>query len=136
MHRLCELSPVQTYSDAGFAFAGGEVRVAGPVLMLPDGVFAWPAAGVPEALSADDLAPALAAAPQIDFILLGTGAQQVLPAPGVRAACAEAGLGLEVMATGAACRTIALLLGEQRLFAAALVPAGRGAPDPGAPMAG
>ena len=124
MEKLCDITPVHAYSESGFAFAGGEVRVAGPALILPEGIFTWPVVSSPDALSPDDLAPALAAERSIDFILLGTGAQQVFPAPSLRAACAEAGLGLEVMATGPACRTLALLLSEERHFAAALLPAG------------
>lgn len=130
MHRICDITPVYAYSESGFAFWSGEVRHEGPALLLPDGVFAWPVSRGPDALTADDLAPAMAAAPGIDFIILGTGAQQVFPAPEVHAACAEAGLGLEVMATGPACRTLSLLLSEERQFAAALMPAGQGTQTP------
>lgn len=125
MEKLCDITPVHAYSESGFAFAGGEVRHTGAALILPDGVFAWPVSG-PDTLTPDDLAPAMSAAPDIDFILLGTGAAQVFPAPNVHAACVEAGLGLEVMATGPACRTLHVLLAEERQFAAALMPAGQG----------
>lgn len=135
MEKICDITPVHAYSESGFAFAGGDVRVAGPALILPDGVFAWPVTNPPDALSADDLAVAVAAAPAIDFVLLGTGAQQVFPAAEVRAACADAGVGLEVMATGPACRTLSLLLAEERLFAAALLPAGLPPEGPVAPEA-
>ena len=127
MEKLCDISPVYAYSESGFAFAAGEVRHVGAALILPEGVFTWPVDRPPEALIKDDLAPAIAAVPDIDFILLGTGARQVFPAPELHAACADAGLGLEVMATGPACRTLSLLLSEDRQFAAALMPAGRGA---------
>jgi len=131
LDKICDITPVHAYSESGFAFAGGEVRVTGPAMILPEGVFAWPVANTPDAICPDDLALAMAGAPDIDFILLGTGAQQVFPGPEVHAACAQAGLGLEVMATGPACRTLSLLLAEQRQFAAALMPAGTRA-DPGA----
>jgi len=124
MERLCDITPVHAYSEQGFAFAGGEVRVTGAAMILPGGVYTWPVSSAPDALSADDLAPAVAAARDIDFILLGTGAQQVFPAPSLHAACADVGIGLEMMATGPACRTLALLLSEERHFAAALLPAG------------
>jgi len=135
MEKICDITPVHAYSESGFVFAGGEVRMTGPALILPHGVFPWPITNPPEALSADDIAHAVAAAPAIDFILLGTGAQQVFPAPEVRAACADAGLGLEVMATGPACRILTLLLSEERLFAAALLPAGLPPEGPVAPEA-
>lgn len=135
MEKICDISPVHAYSASGFVFAGGEVRVTGPVLILPEGVFTWPVASAPDTLTPDDLAPAVAVAPAIDFILLGTGAAQVFPMQQLRAACAHAGLGLEVMATGPACRTLTLLLSEQRLFAAALLPAGRAPEGPVPPVA-
>jgi len=126
MEKLCDMTPVHAYSESGFSFAGGEVRHTGAVLIMPEGVYAWPAVEA-DALTPEDLEPAVAAAPRIDFILLGTGSKQVFPAPKIHAACAEAGLGLEVMATGPACRTLQVLLAEERQFAAALLPAGQGA---------
>jgi len=127
MHRICDITPIHAYSESGFALWGGEVRHDGPVLLLPEGVFSWPVSHGPDALTADDLAPAMAAAPGIDFIILGTGAHQIFPPADLHAACASAQLGLEVMATGPACRTLSLLFSEDRQFAAALMPAGRGA---------
>lgn len=124
MHRICDTAPVHAYSESGFTFRAGEVRCEGPALILPEGVFAWPVTRAVDAITSDDLRPAVAAAPDIDFIILGTGAQQVFPPVEVRDACKQAGLGLEVMATGPACRTLALLLSEERHFAAALLPAG------------
>jgi uncharacterized protein len=55
-------------------------------------------------------------------LLLGTGTKQVFPAPDVRRAFADAGVGLEAMTTGAACRTYNILLAEGRMVGAALIP--------------
>ena len=53
-----------------------------------------------------------------------TGARQVFPAPEVRRAFVEAGVALEPMDTGAACRTYNVLLGEGRPVGAALIAVG------------
>lgn len=57
-----------------------------------------------------------------DVVLLGTGARQVFPAPAFGARFLRAGIGFEVMDTGAACRTYNVLVSEQRNVAAILLP--------------
>ena len=44
-----------------------------------------------------------------------------MPPPEVSQAFVKAGVGLEIMDTGAACRTFNVLLGEERAVAAALL---------------
>lgn len=70
-------------------------------------------------LTAADLAPALALQPGI--LLLGSGPRQVFPAPDLLAQLYAAGIGFEVMDTGAACRTYNVLVAEGREVAAALI---------------
>ena len=70
-------------------------------------------------LTAADLEPALALAPQV--LLLGSGARQVFPPPELLARLYAARIGFEVMDTGAACRTYNVLVGEGRDVAAALI---------------
>jgi uncharacterized protein len=53
--------------------------------------------------------------------LLGTGARQIFPAPSYGAQFLRAGIGFEVMDTGAACRTFNVLVAEQRRVAALLL---------------
>lgn len=66
------------------------------------------------------LAPAIALAPQV--LLLGSGAaRQPLPPAALRV-LAQAGIGFEVMDTGAACRTFNLLVSEGRQVVAAMFP--------------
>jgi uncharacterized protein len=55
------------------------------------------------------------------LLLLGTGGSHELPGPQVRRVFAEAGVALESMSTGAACRTYNVLLAEGRQVGAALV---------------
>ena len=66
----------------------------------------------------------LAEGRQMRVLILGTGVRQVFPAAPVRKAFADAGLALEPMDTGAACRTYNVLLAEGRPVGAALIAVG------------
>ena len=56
-----------------------------------------------------------------NVLLLGTGNRQRFPAAPMLRPLIEAGIGLEVMDTGAACRTYNVLVAEGRAVAAALI---------------
>lgn len=56
-----------------------------------------------------------------ELILLGTGAQLRFPNPDTMARVQQAGVGLEVMDTAAACRTFNILVAEGRNVVAALM---------------
>jgi uncharacterized protein len=56
-----------------------------------------------------------------ELVLLGTGPRQIFPAASFRAQFLGAGIGLEVMDTGAACRTFNVLVAEQRRVVALLL---------------
>lgn len=58
----------------------------------------------------------------IELALLGLGRRGAPVTPALRAALKVHGIGVEAMDTGAACRTYNVLLGEDRLVAAALLP--------------
>lgn len=70
-------------------------------------------------LAIGDFGELLEYAPKI--VILGTGAEHCMPPPELFAAFAAHGIGLEVMDTGAACRTYNLLLADSREVAAALI---------------
>jgi len=72
----------------------------------------------PTALTVADLEPALALSPTI--VLIGTGAEPLLPDVVLMAELGARGIGLEIMTTPAACRTFNVLLQEQRRVVAAL----------------
>lgn len=55
------------------------------------------------------------------LIILGTGATQQFPEPALYASLVNRGIGVEVMATSAACRTYNVLVAEGRNVAAALL---------------
>ncbi len=104
--------PVDAYGP-GFFRVGGE-RIEGPVLLVPNGVSSWEGYA--------DAAALVAVAGQIDVLLLGTGAEIAHPPAELRRAVEAAGLGLEVMASAAACRTYNVLLAEGRRVGAAMLP--------------
>ena len=115
---LPERTPIDAYGGGGFRF--GEMSHRGSLLILPDGVYGWSPA------TFDELAPASFAlifeqSREIDFLLLGTGTQRLTPPPEISQAFLAAGIGLEIMDTGAACRTFNVLLQESRAVSAALV---------------
>lgn len=104
--------PVDGYGP-GFFRVGGE-RVEGAVLLLPAGVQGW--AGF------EETAVLVAAAGEVDFLLIGTGGRIAHPPAEFRRALEAAGIGLEVMASPAACRTYNVLLAEGRRVGAAMLP--------------
>jgi uncharacterized protein len=105
------------------AYEPGRVRVleqwvAGHVIVAPDRLIENWRVESPAALRVEDLREALDLAPEI--VLLGTGADVLLPDVDLMAALAERGVGLEIMSTPAACRTFNVLVHEQRRVVAAL----------------
>jgi uncharacterized protein len=55
-----------------------------------------------------------------DLVVLGTGPTQRFPSAAIRKVFAQAGVGLDAMDLGAACRTYNVLVQEERRVAAAL----------------
>jgi uncharacterized protein len=108
---------IDAYGNGGFRFA--EMSHRGAILCLPSGVYAWQPAAP---LDIASFALVFAENGALQSLLLGTGAKQVFPSPDLRRAFAEAGVGLEAMNTGAACRTYNILLAEGRPVGAALIP--------------
>lgn len=115
---LPHLAPIDAYGDGGFRFAGMSHR--GSLLLLPQGIWAWPVTSAGDVDEAA-LAPVLANADAIALFLLGTGRESwLMPAP-LRARLRESRMVVEVMTTGAAVRTYNMLLAERRRVAAALI---------------
>ena len=94
----------------------------GSLIALPSGVWAWEA-GEPAALTVQSLTRVFAEprGGDFQFLLLGTGAKQVFPPLELRRAFLDAGIGLDIMTTGSACRTYNVLLAEGRQVGAALI---------------
>lgn len=111
---------IDGYGNGGFRVSG--TRLEGSVIVFPDKVIAWSAAAISE-VSAGNLEPISAAGKtgQVDLLLLGTGQRMTQIDRGLRQELRAAGVVIEVMDTGAACRTYNVLLAEGRKVAAALI---------------
>ena len=89
------------------------------LVVLPGQVVAdWPPQAFEE-LALVHLAALVTLRPEL--VILGTGRRQRFPRAELLAPVVEAGLGWEVMDTGAACRTYNILMSEGRNVAAALL---------------
>lgn len=106
---------IERYSAEGFRVSG--VVYSGPVLVFPDRTIIWEHPQV----SSEGLAPVIAHG-GIELVLIGLGSRGAPVAAALRAALKAHGIGVEAMATGAACRTYGVLLAEDRQVAAALLP--------------
>ena len=104
--------PVDGYGP-GFYRVGGAVHDA-PLAVLPDGVVPW--------RGYEDTAGLVAAAGTLDVLFIGTGGEIAHIPQAFRAVLEEAGIGVEVMASPAACRTYNILLSEGRRVGLALMP--------------
>lgn len=110
---------IQGYGDGGFRISG--LRHEGSVLVFPSRTIAWPVVGL-AAMTVDGFAALADEQPRIEVLLLGTGSRLQAIAPTLRRRLREIyGLGIEVMDTGAACRTYNVLVAEARPVAAALL---------------
>src|SRR5690349_10359853 len=106
---------IDAYGNGGLRFADMSHR--GSIRLLPSGVKAWPVGSVAE-LTDESLAPVFAEAGEIELLLFGTGADVAAIPARLRERLREAGIGLDVMQTGAAARTYNILLAESRKVAA------------------
>lgn len=111
-------APIDAYGNGGFRFAGMSHR--GSILCLRGAIVAWDVASI-GAISVESLAPVLAERDHIEFLLVGTGRTPARVPKNVSEALRDAGIGLDAMDTGAACRTWNVLLAERRAVAAALI---------------
>lgn len=95
-----------------------KVRHDSSLVLLPDRLIE-PWAASFDTLATADFDAILEARPEV--VLLGTGARQRFPDPGILQTLMRARVGLEVMDLPAACRTYNILVGEGRHVAAALL---------------
>ena len=106
-------------------FSGGGYRIDDNVyralLITPVRADGWEPPAL-DVLTVDDLAPILDLDPQPEFVLLGTGAALIRPAPALINAIEARGIGVEAMDSRAAARAWAVLRGEGRWIAGALYP--------------
>jgi uncharacterized protein len=111
-------APIDAYGNGGFRFAG--MRHKGSLICLPSGVYAWNVATVDD-FDAHAFRQILVEGEQIEILLIGTG-EQLSPLPTVlRDLFQNHAIAADAMSTGAAVRTLNILLSEGRAVAAALV---------------
>lgn len=114
-----DLLLVEAYGDGGFRLMGR--RVEGGVIVLPTGFYPIDASSI-EDLAPSDFIRALEAEARPEIVLVGTGAAMTLLPAAVRQHLDAAGLGFDIMDTGAAARTYNVLLMEGRRVACLLLP--------------
>jgi uncharacterized protein len=108
---------IRSYSPGEIKLREGTIRtnvIISQEKIIPD----WNPPAIDQ-LSIADFAPALEQKPEI--ILFGTGRQQQFPNIALLTEIMRAGTAIEVMETGAACRTYNVLIGEYRAVVAALL---------------
>ena len=91
----------------------------GSILCLPSGIWAWPVTK-PDEIDAESLSRVFSAQ-EIELFMLGTGAQPWFMPEALRWRFRDAGIGVDVMPTGAAVRTYNILFDERRRVGAALI---------------
>ncbi len=89
------------------------------LILSPESIhFPWPVQSIDD-LDESSLQIVLEMHPTV--VLLGTGQQQQFPDPVIFALFGQQGIGLEVMNTGALCRTFNILVAEDREVVAAII---------------
>ena len=112
---------VESYGEGRFRVTSQLYQSA--ILVFPERTLAWPVIRFADA-SLENLVPVLAAGREgnVELLLFGQGPQMQLVPPALRQGLRAAGVVLEPMDTGAACRTYNVLMAEGRRIAAALIP--------------
>jgi uncharacterized protein len=88
------------------------------MIVMPEQIMAWQVETFQD-LTSEDFQILLACQPEL--VLLGTGQRQQFPSNALFAQLINAGIGVEVMDTQAACRTYNIVAAEGRQVAAALL---------------
>lgn len=111
-------APIDAYGKGGFVFADMSHR--GSLLCLPDSMWAWQVTAADE-IDERSLSRVIAAAHQIDTLIIGTGAIVWQPQPWLRETFRANRVVIDAMQTGPAVRTYNIMAGERRRVAAALI---------------
>jgi uncharacterized protein len=104
------------YGGGGFKI--NQEFIAGSLLVLPEEVHPW---GIAEGETPTLAHFSALEGKGIELLLVGTGRTIAPLLPELRAALKAMGMSVDVMDTGAACRTYNVLLSEERKVAAAVI---------------
>ena len=107
---------IQGYGAGGFKVGDDDHK--GSIIVFPERTVPWPVSS-PEEITVQSLNEALKGERHI--LLIGCGSQFTPPPPTLKGELKKAGVVLEWMDTGAACRTFNVLLHEDRQVTAALI---------------
>ncbi|HZH27085.1 MAG TPA: Mth938-like domain-containing protein [Azospirillaceae bacterium] len=111
---------IDSYGPGLFRVSGTVYRHA--MIVFPGDVMAWAAPAAFAQLAADHFGPVLDRKDEVEVLLLGSGPRMQLLPRVLRQTLRDGGIVVDVMDTGAACRTYNVLLSEGRKVAAALFP--------------
>jgi uncharacterized protein len=112
-----QANQIRTYTSG--LISVNQDSYARSLIVLPGQIISdWPPQAFEE-LTAAHIDTIVSLGPEL--LILGTGRRQRFPHAEILAPLATAGIGWEVMDTGAACRTYNILMGEGRNVAAALL---------------
>jgi uncharacterized protein len=111
-------APIDAYGNGGFRFAG--MSHAGSLICLPSGIYAWNVTAVDD-LTSSAFDKVVEEHQQIEILLIGTGNVLVPISPQLRTLFSKHAMSADSMSTGAAVRTLNVLLSEGRAVAAALL---------------
>jgi len=105
------------------AYESGSVKIndkiiVNPIIVSPEKIEPWDIDSM-DSLAENHLQKLLEYDPEI--LILGTGSRQCFPPPDLMRPVIQAGIGLEVMDTAAACRTYNILMTENRAVVVALL---------------
>lgn len=109
---------IDAYGDFGFRLKG--VRYEGSLIVFGERAARWEVERA-EALDLPRLNALIEAVAGTRMLIIGTGIRSIPLTPHLRAKVEAARIGLDVMDTGAACRTFNILRAEGRQVAAALI---------------
>jgi uncharacterized protein len=109
---------IQSYGDKRFRISAEVFE--GSVVVFPEETQVWAVTDL-SVLNIDALAQVTRQADDIDILLIGCGPTFCAVPKGLRADIKAAGMVLEWMDTGAACRTFNVLVAEERRVCAALI---------------
>jgi uncharacterized protein len=115
---VADRQKIQRYGAGRFTVSGQVF--AGGVLVLPQQTLPWPTDSI-DSLSEQAITLLIERVALIDVCLMGCGPKTLQLPPPLRARLKAAGLRVDVMDTGSACRTYNVLMTEGRAVAAALI---------------
>jgi len=112
---------IQSYAGGGFKVTGKSFQ--GAIAITPEKTLLWDVSiDTAKDITEAHITAGLEGHPESDILLLGAGAVSVFISPDLRARFRARGITIDVMDTGAACRTYNVLMIEGRRVIALLLP--------------